>query len=36
MGAAPMMMPFAGYAACLRRDVETLARLVRDAGIRPD
>jgi hypothetical protein len=36
MGAAPLVMPVTGYEACLRRNVETLARSVRDAGIRPD
>lgn len=36
MGAHPMLMTLAEYDAYLRRDVETLARLVRDAGIRAD
>jgi hypothetical protein len=31
-----MLMPTAGYGASRPRDVETLARLARDAGIRPD
>jgi hypothetical protein len=31
-----MVMPVTGYEAYPRRDVETLARLVCDAGIRPD
>ncbi len=36
MGAAPMVMSLAEYDAYIRRDVEQLAKLVRDAGIRAD
>ena len=36
MGASPMVMTLAEYEAYLRRDVETLGKLVRDAGIKAE
>ncbi len=36
MGAAPLVMTLAEYDAYLRRDVETLGRLVREAGIKAE
>ncbi len=36
MGASPMVMTLAEYDAYLRRDVETLGKLVRDAGIKAE
>jgi tripartite-type tricarboxylate transporter receptor subunit TctC len=36
MGARPMVMTLAEYEAYLRNDVDTLGKLVRDAGIKAD